>query len=126
MIGQQYPAGTLAAAYKWRWDGSETALREAKSAIRGACPSTGPIFRSHCPDMIRQEHAAWITATELVRAVARAAARPAAPARKERRAAGGAIPRQISFTGHPPRRHHRHPQRRRHRQPAQPADRGHP
>ena len=44
---QAYPAGMLAAAYKWRWDGSETALREAKSAIRGAGPSTGPIFRSH-------------------------------------------------------------------------------
>ena len=95
---EQYPAGTLAAAYKWRWDGSETALREAKSAIRSAGPSTGPIFRSHCPDMIRQEHAAWITATELVRAVARAAARPAAPARKGRRAGQAVHPRQISFT----------------------------
>ena len=42
-----YPAAVLAAAYKWwRWDGSETALREDKSAIRGAGPSTGPIFRS--------------------------------------------------------------------------------
>ena len=38
---QAHPAGMLAAAYKWRWDGSETALREAKSAIRGAGPSTG-------------------------------------------------------------------------------------
>ena len=76
--------------------------------------------------MIRQEHAAWITATELVRAVARAAARSAAPARKGRRAGQAVHPRQISFTASPPRRHHRHPQRRRHRQPAQPADRGHP
>ena len=83
---EQYPAGTLAAAYKWRWDGSETALREAKSLIRGAGPSTGPIFRSRTPDMIRQEHAAWITAAELVRATARQAARLAAPARKGRRA----------------------------------------
>jgi hypothetical protein len=95
---QQYPAGTLAAAYKWRWDGSETALREAKSAIRGAGPSTGPIFRSHTPDMIRQEHAAWITAAELTRAVARAAARSAAPARKGRRAGKPVHPREISFT----------------------------
>jgi hypothetical protein len=46
---QEYPARVLAAAYKWRWDGSETALREAKSAIRGAGPSTGPIFRSPGP-----------------------------------------------------------------------------
>jgi len=61
------PVAVLAAAYKWRWDGSETALRGAKSAIRGAGPSTGPIFRSRTPDMIRHEHAAWITATELVR-----------------------------------------------------------
>ena len=95
---QAYPAGVLAAAYKWRWDGSETALREAKSAIRGAGPSTGPIFRSHCPDMIRQEHAAWITACELVRAAARTAARSAAPARKGRRAGQAVHPRQISFT----------------------------
>jgi len=51
---QAYPAGLLAAAYKWRWDGSETALREAKSAIRSAGPSTGPIFRSATPDMVGQ------------------------------------------------------------------------
>jgi hypothetical protein len=95
---RSYPAGMLAAAYKWRWDGSETALREAKSAIRGAGPSTGPIFRSHCPDMIRQEHAAWITACELVRAVARQAARSAAPARRGRRAGQPVQPREISFT----------------------------
>jgi len=95
---QAYPAAALAAAYKWRWDGSETALREAKSAIRGAGPSTGPIFRSRTPDMIRQEHAAWITATELVRAVTRQAARRAAPARKGRRAGQPVQPREISFT----------------------------
>jgi hypothetical protein len=95
---EKYPAGVLAAAYRWRWDGSETALREAKSAIRGAGPSTGPMFRSHCPDMIRQEHAAWITAVELVRATARRAARLAAPARKGRRAGQSVQPREISFT----------------------------
>ena len=95
---EQYPAGMLAAAYKWRWDGSETALREAKSAIRGAGPSTGPIFRSRTPDMIRQEHAAWITAVELTRAAARQASRHAAPARKGRRAGQPVHPREISFT----------------------------
>ena len=95
---QAHPAGMLAAAYKWRWDGSETALREAKSAIRGAGPSTGPIFRSQSPAMVRQEHAAWITACELVRAVARQAARLAAPARKGRRAGQPVQPREISFT----------------------------
>lgn len=30
----------------WRWSGSETALKEAKSAITGAGPSAGPILRS--------------------------------------------------------------------------------
>jgi hypothetical protein len=95
---QLYPAAVLAAAYKWRWDGSETALREAKSAIRGAGPSTGPVFRSGSPDMIRQEHAAWVTACELVRAAARAAARSAAPARKGRRTGQPVQPREISFT----------------------------
>jgi hypothetical protein len=93
-----YPAAVLAAAYKWRWDGSETALREDKSAIRGAGPSTGPIFRSGTPEMIRAEHAAWITACELVRAMMRAAARQAAPARKGRRAGQPVHPREISFT----------------------------
>lgn len=93
-----YPAAMLAAAYRWRWDGSETALREVKSAIRGAGPSTGPIFRSATPDLIRAEHAAWITACELVRATARAAARTARPARKGRRAGQPVHPREISFT----------------------------
>ncbi len=95
---QAYPAAVLAAAYKWRRDGSETAQREAKSAIRGAGPSCGPIFRSATPDMIRQEHAARVTACELVRAVARTAARQAAPARKGRRAGQEVHPREISFT----------------------------
>ena len=57
-----YPAGQLAAAYAWRWAGSETALKEAKSAITGAGPSTGPIFRSATPELIAQEHAVWISA----------------------------------------------------------------
>jgi hypothetical protein len=95
---ETYPAAMLAAAYKWRWDGSETALREAKSAIRGAGPSTGPIFRSRTPDMIRAEHAAWVTACELVRATARAAARDATPASKGHRTGQPVHPREISFT----------------------------
>ena len=44
-----YPAGVLAAAYHWRWIGSETALKEAKSAISGAGPSTGAMLRSASP-----------------------------------------------------------------------------
>ena len=63
-----HPARMLAAAYRWRWDGSETALREAKSTLDGAGPGTGAILRSHTPDLLAQEHAAWIVATELVHA----------------------------------------------------------
>ena len=48
--------------------------------------------------MITQEHAAWICGTELIRALARAAARHAAPARKGRFAGRKVHPRQISFT----------------------------
>jgi hypothetical protein len=93
-----YPASQLAAAYAWRWTGPETSLKEAKSAITGAGPSTGPIFRSATPELIAQEHAAWICGTELIRALARAAARHAAPARKGRLAGRKVQPRQISFT----------------------------
>ena len=74
-----YPARQLARAYHWRWIGSETCLREAKSAISGAGPSTGPMRRSASPALIRQEHAAWVTAVEL----ARAAAAVAIPARRD-------------------------------------------
>ena len=59
-----YPAAQLAAAYAWRSTGSGTVLKEAKSAITGAGPSTGPIFRSATPELIAAEHAAWICGTE--------------------------------------------------------------
>jgi hypothetical protein len=91
---RQHPAAVLAAACKWRWGGPETALREARSAIRGAGPSTGPVFRSRTPDLIRQEHAAWITAVELVRAVTRQAARLAA--RPARAAAPASLPAAVT------------------------------
>jgi hypothetical protein len=93
-----YPAGTLARAYHWRWIGSETALKEAKSAISGAGPSTGAMLRSASPALIAQEHAAWVTAVELARAAARAAAHVAVPARKGPRAGQPVHPREISFT----------------------------
>ncbi len=93
-----YPAEVLAGAYHWRWIGSETCLKEAKSAISGAGPSTGAMLRSGTPALIAQEHAAWITAVELGRAVAREAAAVAAPARKGRRAGQPVHPREISFT----------------------------
>jgi hypothetical protein len=93
-----YPARELAAAYHWRWVGSETCLKEAKSTISGAGPSTGAMLRSASPDLVAQEHAAWITATELTRATGRAAAALAVPARKGRRADQPVHPREISFT----------------------------
>jgi hypothetical protein len=93
-----YPAQALAAAYHWRWIGSETCLKEAKSAISGAGPSTGPMLRSQSPALVTQEHAAWIIATELARAAARAAAAMAAPAGKGKRAGQPVHPREISFT----------------------------
>jgi hypothetical protein len=95
---EAFPAQVLAAAYHWRWIGSETCLKEAKSAISGAGPSTGPMLRSGSAALVAQEHAAWITAVELARAVARAAAAAAVPARKGRRAGEQVHPREISFT----------------------------
>ena len=77
-----YPAAQLAAAYAWRWAGSETALKEAKSAITGAGPSACPIFRSASPALIAAEHPPGFLRPEIVRALARAAAREAAPPAK--------------------------------------------
>jgi hypothetical protein len=42
---RQYPAPRLAALDKWRWDGSETTLREAKGSLDGA----GPGHRADTP-----------------------------------------------------------------------------
>jgi hypothetical protein len=92
----EYPAAGLAALYKWRWDGSETALREAKASLRGAGPSAGPMLRSGSPCLVRQELAAWAAAVEMTRGVARAAALAAAPARKGRRAGVPVQAREIS------------------------------
>jgi hypothetical protein len=91
-----YPAAQLAALYRWRWDGSETALREAKASLDGAGPGTGPMLRSQSPAQVRQELAAWAAATEMTRGVARDAAAVAAPARKGRRAGQPVRPREIS------------------------------
>jgi hypothetical protein len=93
---REYPAAELAALYKWRWDGSETGLREAKASLRGAGPSAGPMLRSGSPGLVRQELAAWAAATEMTRGVARAAALAAAPARKGRRAGKPVQAREIS------------------------------
>lgn len=56
------------------------------------------MLRSASPALVAQEHAAWIIATGLVRAAARAAADIALPARKGPRAGQPVHPREISFT----------------------------
>jgi hypothetical protein len=94
---QDYPGPELAALYKWRWDGSEIALREAKAPLRGAGPGTGPMLRSGSPALVRQELAAWAAGTGMARGVVLDAALAAAPARKGRRAGLTVRPRDLSF-----------------------------
>ena len=95
---REYPAAELAALYKWRWDGSETALREAKASLDGAGPSAGPMLRSGSPGLVRQELAAWAAGNEMTRGVARAAALAAVPAKKGRRAGMPVQAREISHS----------------------------
>jgi hypothetical protein len=94
----EHPAHALAAAYRWRWDGSETALREAKSTLHDAGPGTGAMLRSATPDLVRAEHAAWMVATELVHALRRVAATLAAPFTKGPRTGQAVAARDLSFT----------------------------
>jgi len=95
---EEYPALELAGLYKWRWDGSETGLREAKAPLHGAGPGTGAMLRSGSPALIAQEIAAWAAGTEMTRGVTRGAARGAAPARKGRRAGQPVRYRDLSLT----------------------------
>lgn len=93
-----HPAHLLAAAYRWRWDGSETTLRETKSTLHGAGPGTGVMLRSHTPTLIEQEHAAWIAATALVHALTRTAAATSRPHTKGPRTGQPVQARDLSFT----------------------------
>jgi len=95
---EDYPAIELARLYKWRWDGSETALREAKAPLHGAGPGTGAMLRSGSPLLIAQEIAAWAVSTEMTRGVTRCAARAAVPARRGRRAGQPVRSRDLSLT----------------------------
>ena len=95
---EEYPGPGLAGLYKWRWDGSETGLREAKAPLHGAGPGTGAMLRSGSPLLIAQEIAAWAVSTELTRGVTRDAALAAAPARKGRRAGQPVRYRDLSLT----------------------------
>jgi hypothetical protein len=83
---QEYPARELAGLCRWRWDGSETGLREAKAPLHGAGPGTGAMLRSGSPVLVAREIAAWAASTEMTRGVTRDAAVTAVPARKGRRA----------------------------------------
>ncbi|HET9972299.1 MAG TPA: hypothetical protein VFQ68_28975 [Streptosporangiaceae bacterium] len=94
---EDYPAPELAALYKRRWDGSETALREAKAPLRGAGPGTGPMLSSCSPGLAAQEIAAWAAGTGMTRGVVLDAARAAVPAGKGRRAGLEVRPRDLSF-----------------------------
>ena len=95
---REYPALELAGLYKWRWDGSETGLREAKAPLHGAGPGTGAMLRSGSPALIAQEIAAWAASTEMTRGVTRDAALAAAPAKKGRRAGQPVRCRDLSLT----------------------------
>ena len=95
---EEYPGPELAALYGWRWDGSETGLREAKAVLHGAGPGTGAMLRSGSPFLIAQEIAAWAASTEMTRGVTRDAAFAAAPARKGRRAGLPVRSRDLSLT----------------------------
>ena len=95
---QEYPALELSWLYKWRWDGSETGLREAKAPLHGAGPGTGAMLRSGSPALIAQEIAAWAASTEMTRGVTRDAALAAAPAKKGRRAGQPVRCRDLSLT----------------------------
>jgi hypothetical protein len=96
---EDYPGHELACLYKWRWDGSGTALREDKAPLHGNGPGTGPMLRSGSPALIAQEIPAWSAGTEMTRDITRDAARTAAPARKGRRAGLPVRSRDLSLTG---------------------------
>jgi hypothetical protein len=95
---EEYPGPGLAVLYGWRWDGSETGLREAKATLHGAGPGTGAMLRSGSPLLIAQEIAAWAASTEMTRGVTRDAALAAAPAKKGRRAGLPVRSRDLSLT----------------------------
>jgi hypothetical protein len=94
---EEYPAPELAGLYRWRWDGSETGLREAKAPPHGAGPGTGAMLRSGSPVLIAQEIAAWTAAIEMTRGITRDAAIAAAPAEKGRRAGQAVRYRDLSL-----------------------------
>jgi hypothetical protein len=95
---ERWPARMLAALYPRRWDGSETSLKENKSTIHDAGPSTGAILRSGTPQGITQEHAAWTVTCEITRALLRRATQVAPPIDRGPRTGQAITPRDLSFT----------------------------
>ncbi|MGH3122966.1 MAG: transposase domain-containing protein [Streptosporangiaceae bacterium] len=93
-------AEVLRAAYPMRWSASETTIGENKTTVTGAGPATTPCLRSGEPELIYQEFWAWLTATQLVRASASAAAgtRTAAAITARRGQDHPAVTDQVSFT----------------------------
>jgi Insertion element 4 transposase N-terminal/Transposase DDE domain len=71
---QRYPKQDIADLYAQRWSAAETTIGENKSTITDAGPSRGPILRSETPELVQQEIWAWLTATQLLRRAAHAAA----------------------------------------------------
>src|SRR5216683_93374 len=70
------PADAVRETYLTRWSASETTFGEDKTTITGAGNRTsGPVLRSGSPRLVIQEAWAWLTATQLTRASAAAAAR---------------------------------------------------
>ena len=121
-----YPARLLAQAYHWRWIGSETCLKEAKSAISGAGPSTGPMLRSAVPGPDRpgaRRLGDRRRAGPRHCPRRRGGCRPGPPG-TPRRAAGA--PAGDLVHRRPPGRHRLRPVRRGHRQPARRPHRGEP
>ena len=114
-----YPAGVLAAAYHWRWIGSETALKEAKSAISGCSRA---VYRADAPvSFPRPDRAGTRRLGDRHRAGPRGSPRrrgdrrprPQGQARRQARPPPGDLVHRRA-----PRRHHHHPGRDGHRQPA--------
>ena len=89
-----FPARPARAGLSLAVDRVETCLKEAKSAIRSAGPSTGPMLRCLLAGPGRPGTRSWVTAVELARATARAAAAVATPARRGRRAGQPVHPRR--------------------------------
>ena len=96
---EDYPGPELAALYRWRWDGSETALREAKAPLRGAGAGHRADAPLRLPGPGRPRTRGLGSRTAMTRGVVLDAASAAAPARKGRRAGLTVRPRDLSFAG---------------------------